>query len=54
MNAMNGFLTVTHLTLHEAARRRVLLAALLLGERVLRVQFIGIVAALAAIALIAS
>jgi drug/metabolite transporter (DMT)-like permease len=32
----------------------VLLAALLLGERVLRVQLLGIVAALAAIALIAS
>ena len=32
----------------------VLLAALLLGERVLRVQLIGIVAALAAIVLIAS
>jgi len=32
----------------------VLLAAVLLGERVMRVQLIGIVAALAAIALIAS
>jgi ABC-type transport system involved in multi-copper enzyme maturation permease subunit len=39
---MRGLLTITHLTLHEAARRRILLAALVLGAAFLALFGIGV------------
>ena len=38
---MRGFLTIAHLTLHEAARRRILLAALLCGAAFLTLFGVG-------------
>ena len=38
---MTGLLTITRLTLHEAARKRVLLAALLLGLAFVTLYAVG-------------